>query len=451
MKTVIIGGVAAGMSAASKLKRLDTQSEIIVFERGRECSFAACGLPYYIAGVTAQEDSLRIRKPAEFAAAGIDLRLLHEVLSVDAEGKRVQVKNHTTGESFWESYDNLVVATGADAILPPWRGSELAGVFTLKTIEDANRIKEYAKDVRRVTVVGGGYIGLEMVEALHLMGKEITLIEMAPRVLTSFDPEFSQKVEEYLAGIGVTLRMGEAVTSLEGIGAVREIRTDKGSYPAELVIVAVGVRPNTAFLRDTGVAMLKNGALDVDEYMRTSLPDVWAAGDCATVYHRLLQNSAYLPLATNANKQGRYLAQNLVGDPQPYTTACGTAFIKIGELELGRTGLSEGEAQANDVSALSVLTHSNERAAYYPGGGLLSVKLVFHVKSGVLLGAQLLGRNGSALRTDVLAACITAGMTVKQISELDLGYAPPFATTWDALHIAASAAQSKLDSLSEES
>lgn len=442
MRTVIIGGVAAGMSAASKLKRLNPNCEVVVFERGKETSYGACGLPYYISGVNKDENLLRIRTADAFIASGIDLRLCHEVLAVDSAHKSVQVKNLTTGEESFCSYDQLVIATGADSILPPWPGSTLNNIFTLKSIEDANCIRAAAQQAQRIAVIGGGYIGLEMVEAFHKMGKEVLLFEKDSHVLTSFDVEFSELVEAGLAPYVAALHTNESVVGFEGKDTVQRIVTNKGIYEVDLVLVAVGVRPNTGFLQGCNLATLDNGALLIDEMMRTSIPNIWAAGDCASVRHKLLQKDVYIPLATNANKQGRYLAENIAGQHHAYLTALGTAMIKIGEMELGRTGLSEKEAIVNNVAYLTTIIQNTDHAPYYPGGEDITIKLVFSAESGVVLGAQLFGRQGVALRTDVMAACISAGMTVKQVGELDFGYAPPYAMPWDALHVAANVSES---------
>lgn len=451
MKTVIIGGVAAGMSAAAKLKRLDPRHQVVVIERGQEVSYGACGLPYYISGVNGDEDLLRIRKPADFLKTGVDLRLGCEAVGTDLKAGVVYCESRDTGQPFAEQYDHLVVATGADPVRPSWYWPELANVFTLKTIPNANRIKAAAMSgIQRVVVVGGGYIGLEMVESFLRLGLSVEVVEMAERLLPTFDPEFSAIVQDSLAAQGVGIHAGESVTALEGDGSVRAVHTDKGCYEADLVLVAVGVKPNTGFLAESGLNFMKNSAVLTDKLMAASLPGVWAAGDCASVWHRVLQKQVYLPLATNANKQGRYLAGNILGDHRPYETALGTAMMKIGELELGRTGIGEQEAASGGLDCLSVMVEGVDRAPYYPGGSPLRIKLHCRKDNGVVVGAQLIGRSGAALRTDVLAACITAGLTARQVGELDLGYAPPYAMPWDVIHIAANAAEAGLGKLASK-
>ena len=446
MKTIVIGGIAAGMSTASKLKRLAPNEHIIVVERGEETSYGACGLPYYISGVNPVEDLLRIRKADVFRQAGIDLRLRCEVTGVDAENRRVTVKNLVTDDEVTESYDCLVAASGADSIMPSFENRDLGGIFTLKTIADANRIKqELTEEVKNIAVIGGGNIGLEMVESFLELGRNVALFEQAPRLLPGFDSEISGSLFDFLVGKGVKIHLGKAVTGFEGKGRLQAVRSGAGHIPADLALVAVGVRPNTGFLVGSGIKMLPNGAILVNEYMESSIPGIYAAGDCASVFHRILKKQMYMPLATNANKQGRYIAENIMGNRRRYITALGTFMIKVCEMELAKTGISEGEAQTHSIPCLSICIDGPNRAPYYPGGTMIKIKLVFCPGSGKLLGAQLMGGQGAALRINTLAACITAGMTVEEIGELDFGYAPPYAMPWDVIHVAANMAQAKFE------
>ena len=442
MKTIIIGGLAAGMSAASKLKRMDKQQDVLVVEKGHETSYGACGLPYYISGENPHKDLLRIRKPAEFEQAGIRLMLGHEVISADFKQKEIKIKNLDNGREFAENYNNLLIASGSVSIIPQWPGVNLKNVFSIKTLEDSDLIKSaITADVRRIVVIGGGYIGLEMSEAFLRLGRSVTLLEKEKRLLTAFDPIFSCKVSEHLSTHGMEIRAGETVLKLEGNNCVRTVVTDKGCYDADLVLIAIGVRPNTGFLDMSGIERLKNGAIVTDDRMRTSVPYVWAAGDCTTVWHRLLGRYTYIPLATNANKQGRYAADNILGRPRRYMNALGTVMLKVADLELGKTGLSEEEAIANNVPYGSTVITGVDHAPYYPNQNPIIVKLVYRPCDGALLGAQLIGNQGAALRTNTFAACISADMTVSKISELDFGYAPPYAMPWDIMHLAANAAE----------
>lgn len=447
MKIIIIGGVAAGMSAASKLKRIDPDAHVLVLEKGYETSYGACGLPYYVSGVNPMEDLLRIRKPEQFIAAGIDLHLGCLARGVDFQAGKVEAEDIGTGKIRQEEYDQLVITTGAEPVIPKVPGTQLKNIFTIKTIADANRIRAaLTKDVRRVVVIGGGYIGLEMAECFLHLGICVDIVEAADRILTTFDREFSQKVQQWLAEQGVGLHLNEAVQAFEGGEAVRSVITPNGSYPADLVLIAVGVRPHTGFLGNA-LERLPNGAILTDCEMAASIPGVWAAGDCASVWHRLLKKQTYIPLATGANKQGRFLAENILGAHHRYETAVGTAMIKIGDLELGRTGLSENEAKANGIECFGALVEGTDRAPYYPGGSTLTAKLVCRQDTGVVIGAQFLGKAGAALRSNTMAACITAGMTASQIGELDFGYAPPYAMPWDVMHVAANVADAKFRKL----
>lgn len=442
LKVVIIGGVAAGMSAASKIKRTMPEAHVVVIEKGGETSYGACGLPYYVSNVNEEEDLLRIRKPEAFIKSGIDLRLFHEVIDVDEKKKKVRIKDLNSDETKEESYDKLVVASGASAMIPLLSGIELKGIYTLKSIPDANKMKEaLSDDVKKVAVVGGGYIGLEMVEALLHMGKKVVLFEMADRLLTNFDPEFSSDIKEYLESLGVEIYLGEGITSFIGSEKVERLVTNKGQYSVDMVVLSIGVRPNTQFLKDTGIEMLPNGALVVNQYMETSVPDIYAGGDCATVYHHILKKNVYIPLGTNANKQGKYIGEAICGAPHKFDTAIGTAMIKICDYELARTGISEKEAMENGFNYSTVLVKGANHAPYYPNPKEITVKIIYEKGSYKLLGAQLMGKKGAALRVNVFATCITQGMSVKEVGELDLGYAPPFAMPWDIIHIACNAAK----------
>lgn len=440
MKVVIAGGVAAGMSAASKIKRERPDAQVTVFEKGGETSYGACGLPYYVSGVNEEEDLLRIRKKEEFLKAGIDLRLFHEVTGVHPEHKTASVTDLHTGQVFEEPYDYFVAAVGASPIIPPVRGVDLPGIYTLKTIEDGNRIRQaLGSSVKDVVIVGGGYIGMELVEAFLVRKVRVRVLERLDRLLSNFDEEFGQDVLSYLEGEGVLIHLEEPVLEFLGGDRVTGVVTSKGSYAADLVVLCAGVRPNTEFLRCTGVNLLSNGAVLVNSYMESSIPGIYAGGDCASVTHKLLDKSVYLPLGTNANKQGRYIGENILGGRRRFRCAIGTAMMKIGALELGRTGLTKQEALAHAMDCSTVTVVGKDHAPYYPGGSDLKIKVAYETETGVLLGAQLLGRQGAALRTDVFAVAISKGMTAMELGETDLGYAPPYAMPWDMVQIACNA------------
>ncbi len=439
MKIVILGGDAAGMSAASKLRRGLPHAQVTVFERTRETSYGACGLPYYIGGVNDDADKIRIRKPEAFLKSGVDLRLAHEAVAVDPTAKMVTARNTETGALVRESYDELVIATGASPILPPLEGRDRQGVFTLKSIADAQAIRDWAErsGVSDVVIVGAGYIGLELVESFVRLRKKVTMLEMAPRPMMVMDEDFAPLITQALERNGVVLRTGEAVKALTGGDQVTGVITDKGEYPAQLVILSVGVRPNTAFLRETGVDLLPNGAVVVDDQMRSSLPHIYAAGDCATITNKVTGKPVYLPLGTNANKQGKVLGEVLCGQDSRLPGALGTSMCRVVDLEVARTGINEREARDAGIPLRVVSTTAHTRPPYYPGGCELTVKLFFHAHSKALLGAQLAGLEGAAGRIGMCALAIDAGVTAPQLALADLGYAPPFNYVWDPVQLAA--------------
>ncbi|MDP3306005.1 MAG: CoA-disulfide reductase [Erysipelotrichaceae bacterium] len=437
MKIIIIGGVAAGMSAAAKLSRELPDAQVIVFEKTQEVSYAGCGLPYYVSGENDDINKLRIRTVDQFKKSGIDVRLGHTVIGLDAANKTVDVENESG--VFQESYDRLIITTGATPIVPPIPGKDLPGVFVLKSLQDAMDIRDALKNVESVVIVGGGYIGLELVEAFVHQGKKVTVIERLDRVLTVFDNEFSEQVADYLTKSGIELRLKETATEIKKSDNELLVITDKGSKKAQMVVFAVGVRPSTAFLKDSGLEMIGNGAIVIDNQMRTNVEDVYAAGDCATVNHRVTGKVKYIPLATNANKQGKLIAEILAGKDKSYDQALGSAMIKILDLELAKTGIGESEAADYDGEIESVTITAGNHAHYYPNHGKVTIKLVVDKLSKVILGAQLIGAVGTALRVNPFVVAISVKMTASEFGGLDFGYAPPFASTWDVMHIAANA------------
>lgn len=439
MKIVILGGDAAGMSAASKIRRCLPDARVTVFERTRETSYGACGLPYYIGGLNDDADKIRIRKPEAFLKGGIDLRLAHEAVAVDPAAKTVTARSTETEETVTEPYDELVIATGASPILPPVEGRDKKGVFTLKSIADAQAIRGWAErsGVSDVMIVGAGYIGLELAESFVRLNKRVTLIEMAPRPMMVMDEDFAPLITDALERHGVVLRTSETVKALTGGEAVTGVVTDRGEYPAQLVILCVGVRPNTAFLRDTGVELLPNGAVLVDDQMRSSAPHIYAAGDCATITNKVTGKPVYLPLGTNANKQGKVLGEVLCGQNSRLSGVLGTSMCRVVDLEVARTGINEKEAREAGIPLQVVSATAHTRPPYYPGGCELTVKLFFHADTKALLGAQLAGLEGAAGRIGLCALAIDAGVTAPQLSMADLGYAPPFNYVWDPVQLAA--------------
>lgn len=443
MKVIVIGGVAAGMSAASKIKRIDKNAEVVVYEKGNFLSYGACGLPYYVGGFNDDYTRMIARTREQFETMGVKTKLLHEVLKVVPEEKKVLVRNHETGDIFIDTYDKLMISTGANAVKPPIKGVDLKGVYQLKTLEDGLRLKEIAKDeaIKKVVVVGAGYIGIETVDAFLELGKQVTCIEFANRILMPFDEEISTLATEEIVKHGTNLHLGERVMEIKGTNNVEAVVTDKGIYEADLVVLAIGVRPATAFLNDTGMHMAPNGAIVVDREMRTSIPDIYAAGDCALVYNKALEENSFLALGTVANKCGRIAGENIMGAHTKFIGALGSAAIKVCDIEMGRTGLSENDAKRLGIDYKTVVVAAYDHPAYYPGQTPITIKLIYEVGTKRLLGAQTAGMKGAVLRVDVFAVAIHNGMTTNELGMTDLVYAPPFAGVWDAIHIACNAAK----------
>lgn len=444
MRILIIGAEAAGMSAAAKARRSAPEASITVFEQSDIVSFGACGLPYFVGGSFDEPGYMAERSVAQFRDSGIDLRTRHRVTGIDAEAKVARVTNLDSGEVFEHPYDKLMIATGASVVRPPIAGLDRSRVFFLKSMADGLALRELAEQdsVRNVVVIGAGYIGLEVVEAMHHRGKRVRLIELAGRVLAeSFDAEMSEVMEDALRRHGIELHLNERVEALEGNDAVTQVRTDKGVYEADLVVVATGVRPNTEFLADTGIERLANGAIVIDEQGRTSLADTYAAGDCATVWHSVRQEAVYIPLATTANKIGRLVGENLCGAQKAFPGTLGSAGVRVLDVEAGRTGLGQREAEALGLKVKSVVINDKNTTNYVPEQAAIRVKLVYDADSKRILGGQLAGGAGAVLRVDTLAAAIKGNLTTEDLGMLDLVYAPPFARTWDALNVAGNVAK----------
>ena len=447
MKIIIIGGVAAGMSAAAKASRIDKNAEIVIYEKTEIVSWGACGLPYYVGNFYEDPNNMIARPVEKFIEAGMNIKIKHEVIGIDVEKKIVTIKNLVSGEIFNDNYDKLMVATGAHAIMPPIKNLSAKGVYTLKDYTDGLILKEaMMKDENQdIVVVGAGYIGIEIVEAAKHLGKRsVRLIQLGDRVLLeSFDKEITDVMEEEIrAHEGVELHLEEAVQEIvEKDGKVVGIKTNKGEYSADLVVIATGVRPNTAFLKETGIEMLPNGALVIDEFGRTSIDSIYSAGDCATVYHTVKKENVYIPLATTANKIGRVVGENLAGKNTPFKGTLGSAAIKVLDVEAGRTGITENEAIKMGINYKTVFVKDKNQTNYYPGREDIFVKLIYDAETRVLLGGQIAGKKGAVLRVDSLATAIYAGLTVDEIGMMDFCYAPPFARTWDVMNVAGNVAK----------
>jgi NADPH-dependent 2,4-dienoyl-CoA reductase/sulfur reductase-like enzyme len=439
MKVIIIGGIAAGMSAAAKFKRLSPNDDVVVYEKGDIVSFGACGLPYYVGGFFDDSNEMIARTPEAFREAGVEIHTKHEVTNVDFSNKKVTVKNLNTNEVLEESYDKLMIASGARAIIPPIKNIDLENVVTLKSMDDGNKLRELMskEENKKIAIIGAGFIGLEAAEAAKHRGKEVTVIQLQDRVLQEvFDKDITDLLEEELRENGVNLLLSETVTELIGDGKVSKVKTNKREIEADIVILATGVKPNTDFLNCDEIKMIRNGAIVVDKYGRTSVEDVYAAGDCATINSLITDREIYVPLATGANKLGRIVGENLAGQNNSFQGSMASSCIKVMDMEAARTGLSEKEVLNLGFNYKTKFITDMNQTSYYPGRERIYVKLIYDAHTRVILGGQVAGYKDAVQRCNVLAACIYAKMTTEQLGMLDLCYAPPFSRTWDVLNVA---------------
>ena len=436
MKVVIVGGVAGGASAAARLRRLDESAEIIMFERGEYISFANCGLPYYIGGEITKKSALTLQTPQSFNARfNVDVRVNSEVTSIDPKAKTVTVRSKDRGE-YTESYDKLILSPGAAPIRPPMEGADNARVFTLRNIPDTIKIREYVEEEfpESAVVVGGGYIGVEMAENLKNAGVAVTIVELADHVIAPLDYDMACDVHRYLKEKGVGLILKNGVQAIKEEGGKLKLTLSDGEIETDMVIMAVGVRPDTALAKDAGLELNKRGAIVVNEHMLTSDPDIYAVGDAVEVTDFVTGEKAYIPLAGPANKQGRIAADNICGIPTTYKNTLGSAVLKIFDMTVATTGVNERAAKAAGLDYDKVYTYSNSHASYDPGSTGMSIKTLYEKGTGKILGAQIVGFDGVDKRCDVLATAIRAGMTAKDLTELELCYAPPFGSAKDPVN-----------------
>lgn len=455
-RILIVGGVAAGMKTAARIRRLDPKAEVLVIERGPHLSYGACALPYYLEGLFENLDEVRmtaagaVRDEGFFRKVkGVEVRSGWEALAIDRSGKRLRLRELDSGREEELAYDQLVLATGNRPILPPLPGIELQGVVPLKSMEDAAALDRLASSARQAVIVGGGLIGLEVAEALIKRGLAVTLLEMKDQVLASaLDFGMACLVHRELRRQGVALRLGEPLQALEGEeGRVTTVRTARGTYAADLVLMAIGVRPETTLAREAGLEIGPSGAIAVDERMCTSDPAIYAAGDCAEATDLLSGRKVYVPLGSTANKQGRVVANNLCGRPEHFPGILGSLIVKVFDLNVARTGLSEEDAQLLGFAPVAMLAPAPDKAHIYPGAKPITIKLIADRSSRRLLGAQIVGFGDVAKRIDTLVAALSFGASVDQLAQLDLAYAPPFSSAMDPLHQAANALRNKLDGI----
>ena len=438
MKVVIIGAVAAGMSAAAKLKRIKPDYEVVVYEKTDIVSFGACGLPYYVGDFFHDPNMMIAREKSKFIESGIDLKTFKEVIDVDTLEKTLTIKDALSGEIFIDNYDKLTIATGASSIMPSLDKS-YDNLTTLKDMNDGIKLKELIskEENKNIVIIGAGFIGIETIEAAKKLNKNIHLIGRSNRILSKvFDKEITDLLEEELRKNNIHLHLNETIQKYIGEENITKVITNKSEIDCDIVVMAIGVKPNTSFLENTNIKMLSNGAIIVDECGRTSVEDIYAAGDCATIKNLVTNEDMYVPLATGANKLGRIVGENLGGINSYYPGSLASSCIKVLDMEAAVTGLTEERAKALNLDFKTKCITNYNQTHYYPGREKLLIKLIYDAKTKVILGGQIAGYKDAVQRANVLATAITAKMTTEQLGMLDLCYAPPFATTWDALNVA---------------
>ena len=440
MKVVIVGGVAGGATAAARIRRLNEQAEIVVFERSGYISYANCGLPYYIGDVITDRSELTLQTPESFFSRfRVSMRVRHEVTAIHPEKKEVTVKNLETGEEFEESYDKLILSPGAKPTQPRFPVADLDKVFTLRTVEDTLRIKEYINEShpKSAVLVGGGFIGLELADNLRELGMDVTVVEYAKQLMTPFDSDMAAFIHNEMRKHGVKLVLGRAVEGLEEAdGGVDVLLKDEQPLRADMVILAIGVSPETTLAKDAGLELGIKGSIVVNDRMETSISDIYAVGDAVQVKHFVTGQDALISLAGPANKQGRIAADNICGGDSHYTGSQGSSVIKIFGMTAATTGVNETNARKTGLDVDTVILSPMSHAGYYPGGKVMTMKVVFEKATYRLLGAQIVGYEGVDKRIDVLATAIRAGMKATELKDLDLAYAPPYSSAKDPVNMA---------------
>ncbi|MFE2596975.1 FAD-dependent oxidoreductase [Streptomyces sp. NPDC059396] len=416
--------------------------EIVAFERGRFSSYSACGIPYWVGGEVTERDELIARTPEEHRARAIDLRTRTEVMEIDVPGQRVLARDLTDGTESWTGFDKLVIATGARPVRPPLPGIDAPGVHGVQTLDDGQALLDTLAGTRgrRAVVVGAGYIGVEMAEAMLKRGYEVTVVHSDEQPMATLDPDMGRLVHEAMDGLGITTVGGAPVTKiLTGQdGRVRAVATEDAEYPADVVVLGIGVRPETALARAAGLPLGAYGGLLTDRAMRVrGHENIWAGGDCVEVLDLVSGANRHLALGTHANKHGQIIGANAGGGYATFPGVVGTAVSKVCDLEIARTGLREKDARRAGLRFVTATIESTNSAGYYPGAALMTVKMLAERRTGRLLGVQIVGREGSGKRVDIAAVALTAGMTVERMTTLDLGYAPPFSPVWDPVLVAA--------------
>ena len=440
MKVVIVGGVAGGATAAARIRRLDEQAEIVVFERSGYISYANCGLPYYIGDVITDPEELTLQTPESFYSRfRVTMKIRHEVTAIHPDRKTVSVRNLETGEVFEECYDKLLLSPGAKPTQPRLPGVGLSKLFTLRTVEDTFRIKEFirANHPKSAVLAGGGFIGLELAENLRELGMEVTIVQRPKQLMNPFDPDMAAFIHNEMRRNGVKLALGHTVEGFEERnGGVDVLLKDEQPLHADLVVLAIGVTPDTGLAKEAGLELGIKGSILVNDRMETSVPDIYAVGDAVQVKHFVTGQDALISLAGPANKQGRIAADNICGGDSHYTGSQGSSVIKVFDMTAATTGINETNAKKAGFSVDTVILSPMSHAGYYPGGKVMTMKVVFEKETYRLLGTQIVGYEGVDKRIDVLATAIHAGMKATQLKELDLAYAPPYSSAKDPVNMA---------------
>ncbi|WP_314848585.1 FAD-dependent oxidoreductase [Treponema lecithinolyticum] len=438
-KILIVGGVAGGAGTAARLRRLDENARIILFERGSYISFANCALPYYIGGEIADKNALTVQTVQSFTARfNVDVRIHSNVTAIHPDTKTVSVHDTQNNRAYEESYDSLVLSPGAEPVRPPIEGIQSERVFTLRSIPDTFAIKEFIekKHARSAAIVGGGFIGIEMAENLKRAGLEVTLIEMTDQVIAPVDYDIACEVHAHLQEKGVRLQLNSALSSVSDTGSALDIQLTSGNVKADMMILAIGVRPESALAHTAGLKLSPKGAIVVDEHMRTSDPSIYALGDAVQIKDFVSDQDGYVPLAGPANKQARIVADVICGVPSSYCGTQGSSIIKAFDLTVGATGINEKTAKRLGIAYEKSFTYSSNHASYYPGAQSMSIKTLYDPQSGSILGAQIVGREGVDKRLDVFATAIRARMKAADLAQLELSYAPPYNSAKDPVNIA---------------
>jgi len=447
-RLIVIGGVAAGPKAAAKARRCDPEMEIVIYQEEDEISYAGCGLPYYTSGVIGERDELISRTPGQFALDGIRVLKNRRIEKIDVVNRSVSGRRVGSGEAFTDTFDRLVLATGASALRPKIDGIDLRNIFYLRSILDADAFSQQirSENIRNVVIAGGGYIGLEMAESVVGLGKRVTIVELAPQILTLFDEDFAGILQRYLEGKGVKIFTSEGIQALKGReGRVTHVRTPARELEADVVLVSLGIRPQVELAKAAGLRIGETGAIWVNEKMETSTDGIYSAGDCAETTHLVTGKRVWVPLGSTANKQGRVVGINVCGGNATFPGVMGTTVFKTFDFNVAKTGLSMREAEKEGLHPIQAIVRGYDRAHYYPGGKESTLKVVAEKGTGRILGGQAVGEGPSDKFIDILAMALHGRMTCRELASVDLAYAPPFSPALSPVIVAANVLMNKLE------